>query len=73
MSTGMTYDEVLDQLDLPAVQGFTRYWERYPPVHVMVASYFGIPSDSSSSSKARSNSDDDIAKLLEQLERTPAP
>jgi hypothetical protein len=42
MSTGMTWDEVQDQLDLPSLAALTEYWESYPPVHVLVAGYFGI-------------------------------
>ena len=42
MSTGMTHDEVQDQLDLPALRAYTVYWQGFPPVHVMVAAHFGI-------------------------------
>jgi hypothetical protein len=45
MSTGMTWDEVQDQLDLPSLNALTRYWTRHPPVHLMVAAYLGIKAE----------------------------
>lgn len=40
----MAWDDVLDQLDLPSLGAFTRYWKRHPPVHVLVAAYLGVES-----------------------------
>ncbi len=71
MSTGMTYDEVLDQLDFPALQGFTDYWRSHPPVHVMVAAYLGIEPQSKPSDKPREVDESTIAELMGAFERTP--
>lgn len=42
MSTGMTWQQCREELDLPSLDALRRYWEHSPPVHKMVAAYFGI-------------------------------
>lgn len=42
ISTGMTIEQVREQFDLPRLTAFTSYTKRFPPVHVLVASYFGF-------------------------------
>ncbi len=64
MSTGMTWDEVQDQLDIPALSAFTRYWESHPPIHVMVAGYLGIEPKKGSSGPVKTNDDATIAELM---------
>lgn len=71
MSTGMTFDAVLDSLDLPSLQGFTTYWRSYPPVHVMVAAYMGIEPEARHSSKPKANDDSVIAGLMSAFAQTP--
>jgi hypothetical protein len=39
-STGYTWDEV-GKLTIPRLKAFTRYWQKQPPVHVLVAAYMG--------------------------------
>ena len=41
-STGWTWDYVAENVDLPRLECLSRYWDRFPPVHVLVASYMGI-------------------------------
>ncbi|HWK45130.1 MAG TPA: hypothetical protein VNT30_10430 [Stellaceae bacterium] len=38
---GYTPDQI-DQMTLPRFAGLTRYWNRHPPTHVLVAAYLGI-------------------------------
>ena len=68
MSTGMTWDQVQDQLDIPSLDALTEYWQSYPPVHVMVAGYFGIKPKA----KAKKAQMDDaaIAELMANFPRT---
>lgn len=48
-STGWTWDYVTEHVDLPRLEALNRYWAGHPPVHVMVAAYFGIkPEDEAS-------------------------
>lgn len=42
MSTGWTFDQVGEQFDIPRLQSMNKYWKSFPPVHVMMSSYFGI-------------------------------
>ena len=39
MSTGMTWSQVRDELDFPAVAAYKEYWREYPPVHVLARAY----------------------------------
>jgi hypothetical protein len=40
--TGWTWDYISEHVDLPRLESMNRYWEQFPPLHVMVAAYFGI-------------------------------
>lgn len=40
--TGLSWDTVLEEFDLPRVHVMNEYWQSHPPVHLMVAAYFGI-------------------------------
>ena len=42
MSLGWTWDQAAEQMDFPRLQSFNKYWEKFPPVHKMIAGYFGI-------------------------------
>ena len=39
---GWTWDEVLDQVDMPRLEAIRNFWEDHPPLCDVVASYFGI-------------------------------
>lgn len=48
--TGMTWDQVLDDLDLVRLQAINQYWAEHPPTHILVAAYLGVkPSPKSDS------------------------
>ena len=64
MSTGMTWDQVQDQLDLPSLGALTSYWEGSPPLHVMVASYFGIEPKKKTDSGPKVNDEKTLAELM---------
>ncbi len=36
----------MDQLTIPRYLAMARYWRAHPPVHLMVAGYLGIKTDS---------------------------
>jgi hypothetical protein len=38
----MSIEEVREQFDLPRLESFNKYSEKYPPQHVLVAAYFGF-------------------------------
>jgi hypothetical protein len=42
MSTGWTFEQVGDQFDIPRLLAMYKYWKSFPPIHVMLSSYFGI-------------------------------
>lgn len=67
----MTPDEVLDQLDLPMLDGFTKYWKSYPPLHVMVAAYMGFQPKKDDDSKPPELDDKVLAQIMSQFAQTP--
>lgn len=67
----MTWDAVQDQLDIPSLAALTSYWESYPPVHVMVASYFGIEPKAKPQSGPRVNDESVLAELMAAFPGTP--
>jgi len=40
--TGWTWDYIAEDLDLPRLESLRRYWAQLPPIHMMIAAYFGI-------------------------------
>ena len=42
---GWTLDYVQQNVDLPTLEKLTRYWRKFPPVHVLVARYVGYKAD----------------------------
>jgi len=42
MSTGWTWEQVETGMTVPRFQALARYWQRHPPLHLMVAAYLGI-------------------------------
>jgi len=53
MSTGWTLDYVGNHLDLPRLKTLNKYWKKFPPVHVLIASYVGYkePAEETPASK----------------------
>lgn len=41
MSTGWTWDQVRNELDVPRLKALNAYWKKQPPVHLLVAAYLG--------------------------------
>lgn len=70
VSTGMAIEDVRDQFDLPRLEAFRSYSERNPPVHVMIARYFGIGKDAQP--QALKNNDDELTQLFAQLPILPS-
>ncbi|MEI8032781.1 MAG: hypothetical protein WCH05_05515 [Chlorobiaceae bacterium] len=65
ISTGMTIEEVRDQFDLHRLKAFSEYSQQYPPIHVMMAGYFGIKKP------VTQNNDNELAQLIATLPQTP--
>lgn len=40
--TGQTWREIGREWDLPRLEAWNAYSKQHPPLHMMVASYFGI-------------------------------
>ena len=63
ISLGMSVEQVREQFDIPRLQAFNRYCEKFPPLHVLVAAYFGYPKD-----KPQAAADEEaMAKLMAQF------
>lgn len=65
----MSWDEVLDQLDLPALAALTRYWHRHPPVHVMVAAYVGYKGDDEPKAESSEAAIEQLMAAFPQVQR----
>jgi hypothetical protein len=63
ITMGMSVEQVREQFDIPRLQAFNRYCEQFPPLHVLVAAYFGYPKAKPQSS----DSEEDMAKLMAQF------
>lgn len=49
----MTWDQVLDDLDLIRLQAINQYWADHPPTHILVAAYLGIKPKNSTPVKTK--------------------
>lgn len=64
MSTGLDFDQVRDQFDLPRLKAMNKYWENYPPIHIMIAGYLGIkPSEKA----PELSNDEHLIQLMQAL------
>lgn len=61
-ATGQSWDSVAWGMDWHRVQALCRYWERHPPLHLMVQGYLGIKSKDQSHA-----SHDDLISVLQQF------
>lgn len=62
----MSIDDVREQFDIPRLEAFNRYSEKFPPTHVLIASYFGFGKETE-----KTSNEDEIAQLLTMIpERT---
>lgn len=65
MSTGMTWEAVREQFDIPRVTAIQEYWKMYPPVHQLVAAYFGY----AKASPKTSASLDELIQFIPEVKR----
>ena len=54
ISTGWSLDYVRWHVDLPTLADLNAYWERYPPLQIMIAAYLGIGKDKVDKNKQQS-------------------
>jgi hypothetical protein len=54
-------------MTVPRLREMTEYWKSNPPLHLMVASYFGIEGNS----KEPQNSESDIEAILASIPQVP--
>jgi len=57
---------VLENIDLPRLEALTANWLQTPPIHYMLAAYFGI-----SKSKKADEPEDDLGIVLAQFPQDP--
>ncbi|MGV1045468.1 hypothetical protein [Limnohabitans sp.] len=63
ITMGMTLEQVREQFDIPRLLAFNQYCEKFPPLHVLVAAYFGYPKE-----KPKAEADEeDMVKLMAQF------
>lgn len=60
----MSFEEVRNQFDMPRLTALNKYNERFPPFHVLIASYFGFGKE------VASNNDADVEALLASFPQT---
>jgi hypothetical protein len=62
ITTGMSIEQVREQFDIPRLEAFNSYTEKFPPQHVLIAAYFGFPKD-----KPKEPDDQDFAALMAEF------
>ncbi|BBE50829.1 hypothetical protein OYT1_ch1272 [Ferriphaselus amnicola] len=70
MSTGWSWDTIDREMDLMRLAALNHYWDRHPPLHLMVQSYLGIkPVSRSSASWQREadNTERDVQEFAEMF------
>jgi hypothetical protein len=61
--TNMTWDQVLDDLDLIRLKAINTYWAEHPPAHILIASYLGIKPKTQNQTTTSVN-DDNVTELV---------
>lgn len=64
-STGMPWDRVEDELDIPRLAAMNEHWRKHPPVHIMVAAYLGY--EPKAQKRESVNSPEEIEKLIAMM------
>ena len=59
ISSGMTWEQVREQFDIPRIGAMQRYWTDNPPLHQLVAAYFGY--------SGKKQEDQDLSTLLNSI------
>lgn len=62
--TGWTWEYIDESMDIPRLTALNRYWESSPPIHTMLAAFFGYEPRK----QKPESSDDEIRALLEILQ-----
>ena len=57
MTLHWTWDQAAEQIDFPRLREFDKYWEKFPAIHKMMASYFGIGKTKGKGATYASNND----------------
>lgn len=52
-------------MTFPQLSHFTKYWESYPPIHVLIAGYMGIK-PKTEESKEEINNDAQLAAFIQE-------
>lgn len=68
MCTGWSWDTIDREMDLIRFAAMSRYWDRHPPLHLMVQSYLGIKPVIRNTTQAKpesSNTDDDLQEFVQ--------
>lgn len=66
ITTGMDIETVRDQFDLHRLESFNTYTKKFPPQHLLAASYFGYTGKTQQDQKEA-----DIAELLANIPMVP--
>ncbi len=64
ITTGMSIEQVREQFDIPRLKAFNSYTEKYPPQHLLIASYFGFPKE-----KAKQADDATLAGMMAEFQQ----
>lgn len=70
MSTGWSWDTIDREMDLMRLSALNHYWDRHPPLHLMVQSYLGIKPVSRSSTpqqREADNTERDVQEFAEMF------
>lgn len=59
--TGWTWEYIDDFMTVPRMTEMTQYWKGSPPLHLMVAAYFGIEKPSQQAKTVESKESDEAA------------
>ena len=68
MCTGWSWDTIDRDMDLIRLATLNRYWDRHPPLHLMVQSYLGIKPVSRSTIPSKpeaANTNDDLQEFVQ--------
>lgn len=70
MCTGWSWDTIDREMDLIRFAAMSRYWDRHPPLHLMVQSYLGIKPvvrNSASRQSETDNTEQDVREFAEMF------
>lgn len=65
--TGWTWEYIDESMDIPRLTALNRYWAASPPIHTMLAAFFGYEPNKQQPEKQPDNSDEEMRALLEIL------